>query len=112
MAGRKIRHFAFILTMPNVNTWNNRWSGEGKIFAKIESTNSAKQIPVLESLSGKSFGYDFGDGWYARVEVNEVDGAEKRKLNSKSSGFMGYEWMIRSIKEKGFIQPTNHGGGC
>ena len=104
----KTRHFAFILTMPSINTWNNRWSGEGKIFAKIESTNSPKQIPILEKFVGKSFGYDFGDGWYARVEVKEVDSTEKRKLNAKSDGFMGYEWMIESIKKKGFIEPATY----
>ena len=30
----------FELTFPRINTWNNRWSGEGKRYLRIKCNNN------------------------------------------------------------------------
>lgn len=92
---------AFILTMPGNNSWNGKWSGDGRLYCVVKSFT--KQATVDKILSRGSYGYDFGDGWYARVEVRQVDAEESRKLRAASQGFCGYEWMIDSILEYGKI---------
>ena len=76
----------FTLTMPNINTWNNTWSGVGNIYAK---TRPNKLVP--NEVVGKSFYYNFGDGWGANVSCR-LKGTEK-----PTNLFCGYNWMIRSI---------------
>ena len=57
----------------------------------------------MASIIGKSFGYNFGDGWFASVEVRAVNRSEARTLRKASQGFCGYEWMIESILYDGAI---------
>lgn len=90
---------AFILTMPGNNAWNGKWSGEGNLYAVVRSATKKK----IAKLAGTSYGYDFGDGWYARVNVKAVEGAEARQLRKDTRGFCGYEWMIDSIMTYGKI---------
>lgn len=82
----------FTLTMPNINTWNNTWSGVGNIYAK---TRPNKLVP--NEVVGKSFYYNFGDGWGASIAVEKMSSREAEKFMRKSNGFMGYDWMIDSI---------------
>jgi hypothetical protein len=91
---------AFTLSMPSNNSWNNRWSGQDKLYVKTlnfgrskKSNESANKI-----LAKKYFTYNFGDGWCASVAVKEVDSKEAATLRKKSAGFCGYDWMIDSIK--------------
>jgi len=93
---------AFILTMPGNNSWNGKWSGDGKCYAVVRSY-TGKRAKRLELIAGHSFGYNFGDGWFARVEVKTVDASESRRLRKASQGFCGYDWMIDSIVEDGKI---------
>lgn len=74
--------------MPGVNTWNGSWSGKNKLYVLIRESK--------DDLTGY-YNYDFGDGWRACVEVEEVDAKEARKLKRQSDGFCGYEWMVDSI---------------
>lgn len=93
----------FELTMPNFNTWNGHWSGEHKRFIRVKRNDSVPKERV-----GEDYYYDFGDGWGANVEVSMLPAAEARKLEKKSSGFMGYEWMIESIIKHGEIRKPKY----
>lgn len=82
----------FKLSMPNIGSWNGKWTGEEKIYARCK-----KNVEVPKEIIGNSFSYDFGDGWSANVKVEKVDSKLAVKIMSKSSGFYGYDWMIDSI---------------
>jgi len=97
---------AFELSMPNNNSWNGNWSGEGKLYVRVEKFNSKKAAQAI--LDKGYFSYDFGDGWRAGISVNEVNASEAAKLRRQSKGFCGYDWMIQSIRNKGMIEcPKN-----
>lgn len=94
-------YVAFRLSMPRNNAWNGKWGGEAKLFARVmkfRTRNAADEI-----LKRIDYGYDFGDGWFASVNVAEVSGEEKRRIEKQSSGFCGYDWMIDSICDFGRI---------
>lgn len=90
----------FILSMPGNNSWNGRWSGDGKVYA-IKRKVSTKKYDSLPD--GTSFGYNFGDGWYASVKCRKLDTAESRRVMKASQGFCGYEWMVDSVIQEGKI---------
>ncbi len=54
-------------------------------------------------LAGGRYYYYFGDGWGASVSVREVATSEAGKIERKSAGFCGYDWMIDSIIRHGEI---------
>lgn len=94
---------AFLLSMPGNNAWNGRWSGDGRCYAVLKSFTGKRADRLKDTLADRSFGYNFGDGWFARVEVKAVDSTEARRLRKASQGFCGYEWMIDSILADGKI---------
>lgn len=99
---------AFILTMPGNNAWNGKWSGEGTLYAVVRRFSDSKAGKArvhgfMVDAPKASFGYSFGDGWYARVTAQTVDAKEARTLRKNSKGFCGYEWMIDSIVANGQI---------
>ena len=55
-------------------------------------------MPQCGSWNGKWW-------WTACVSVTRLTAGEARKLERKSDGFCGYDWMIKSICNKGFIEP-------
>ena len=79
--------------MPNNGSWNGVYAGEQP--NNYEWVNVTKK--KADELDGKSFFYDFQDGWGARVVVTKA----KRE---KTSGFR-YPWMISEIIEEGRIIP-------
>lgn len=88
---------AYILTMPNVGSWNGKWTGEGDVHAvvrKYTNTEAPKE--------GHHY-YSFGDGWGANVQVKYVDAKEAHALQKASKGFCGYDWMIQEIFTLGRI---------
>ena len=89
---------AFLLSMPHVASWNNKWSGEGKIYARLRRDN---EVPA--EYIDQSFEYRWNDGWGASVEVKKVDAKEAAKIRKCSAGFYGYDWMIDSIIDHGKI---------
>ena len=89
---------AFELSMPGVNSWNGRWTGEARPHVKVLSVG-AKCL----AKPGR-YEYDFGDGWRAAVTVRTVDGATARKLRKASAGFCGYDWMVEEIRFHGRIK--------
>ncbi len=90
----------FILTMPQNNSWNGRWSGQENIYAKVSSESAYG----MKNIEEKNHYYSFGDGWVACVEVKRVDTKTANSYRKKSKGFCGYEWMIDEIIKFGTIR--------
>lgn len=95
---------AFILTMPNNNSWNGRWSGDRDLFVIVKKIEKKLANELLEI---ENFRYRWDDGWTANIEIKEIDSKEANKLRKKSQGFRGYEWMINSIIENKKIIKNN-----
>ena len=92
---------SFTLSMPSNNSWDGKWSGEDRNYIKVVVVNSKNAALILDK---GYFHYNFGDGWAAGIEIEEVTAAEAFKLKKKSDGFCGYDWMINSIISHGKIQ--------
>lgn len=90
----------FRLSMPNNNSWNGRWSGEGRNYTIVANLSDKLAAKVLGEKGRDSWGYNFGDGWFASVEGRAVPKGERLR---KSNGFCGYDWMVRSILTDGEI---------
>ena len=88
----------FTLSMPTRGSWNGRWSGEARVYARIFHNTD-----VPKDIIGKDFYYNWDDGWCACVSVTKVDSKEAAKIRKKSAGLCGYDWMIRSIIKNGEI---------
>jgi len=94
----------FKLSMPNIGSWNKKWSGEENYYSRIISfRGKAKKEKANKILLQENFYYNFGDGWGAMVSVRQVNSRDAVKIRKKSNGFYGYDWMINSIIEKGDI---------
>ena len=89
----------FTLSMPNRNTWNGKWTGDERIFAR---TRKDREVP--KEIVGKDFYHHWDDGWTACVTVEKMNCREANKLMKKSDGFCGYDWMIESIIRYGEIK--------
>ena len=89
----------FELSMPNRASWNGRWSGEADLYARVRDfVRSRDEMELAKSILAKpNYSYDFGDGWRANVSVRAVTSPEARKIERRSRGFSGYDWMIDSI---------------
>jgi hypothetical protein len=100
---------AFILTMPNVGSWDGKWTGEADLHAwvmnytKKYGTSKAAKGKIEPLLKKKNFYYGFGDGWDANIEVKTVTASGAAKIRKKTKGFCGYDWMIDSILQCGEI---------
>jgi hypothetical protein len=94
----------FTLTMPNVGSWNGKWSGEGDFYAVTRKFNKTDLDKAKKILAEGSYYYRWDDGWGANVLVKQIDSKESQKVKRKSKGFRGYDWMVSSIIEHGFIK--------
>lgn len=101
----KIMIVSFELTMPNVGSWNGKWTAADNKYYHIVSLNKEQKRKVTELINSlkTSFYYNFGDGWGANVKMELVDGREAGKRRKKSKGFSGYQWMCAEILEHGRI---------
>ena len=88
----------FELTIPNVGSWKGKWSGADKRYIR---TMDERKVP--KECWDKDFYYRWDDGWCACVSVKRAKASEAKKLEMRSSGFCGYDWMIKSIIECGCI---------
>jgi len=100
---------SFELTMPHKASWNGRWSGEDKKFYVVKKLSerfvkSNEHLKFLNESGRSSFYYRWDDGWGANVDVERIDGMQARHRRKISSGFCGYDWMIQSILDQGFIE--------
>lgn len=100
-------HIAFRLSMPGLNSWDGKWSGDGKLYAIVKNFRSvgSQRSEADKILAKKDFGYAFGDGWFASVSAHEVSAEEAKRIKKQSAGFCGYEWMVDSIMTHGVIKP-------
>lgn len=89
----------FELSMPSKGSWNGKWSQEGQLFVRTR-----RECDVPKELWGKSFFHRWDDGWTACVTLTQMSASEARKLERKSKGFCGYDWMIKSIIKYGDIR--------
>jgi hypothetical protein len=106
----------FELTMPNIGSWNGRWTGEGKKYYVIQHVYKKQESGkrILELLDGKesvSFYHRWEDGWGANVRLELIDAGERRRRQKVSAGFCGYNWMIDSIIKHGKIIIESKSGG-
>lgn len=91
----------FKLGMPSNRSWNGKWSGADRCYVRYHNV-SDKTLKRLALIGGEGyFTYRFDDGWMASVSVRVLSFGERKK---KSDGFCGYEWMIRSILDRGEIR--------
>jgi hypothetical protein len=108
---------SFQLTMPNVGSWNGKWSGASREYfvireffkTRVNHRNGAYASRIIELLDGKpckGFYYRWEDGWGANVTMEIIDAKEAKRRRKASSGFCGYEWMIDSIIKHGKILST------
>lgn len=104
LRGRGFAMIVFELTMPNINTWNNHWSGETKRFIRLRQNNC-----VPDDLIDNDYYYNFSDGWTACISVTKMSATEAHKLEKKAKGFCGYDWMITSIIKYGDIRTEQEG---
>ncbi len=96
---------AFTLSMPGVNSWDGKWSGDGDCYVIVKRFCGKKAAANAASILRCSrYSYSFGDGWCAAVAVADVDAKHARKLRARSRGFCGYDWMVESIMRHGVIQ--------
>lgn len=87
----------FELTMPNNSSWNGVDTGnKGGHYLHV---NVDKR--KADELDGKSFYYNFGDGWGANIKVT-------KHRKQKSNGFRGYDWMVDEILKYGKIFPVHN----
>jgi len=98
---------SFELTMPNVGSWNGKWTGADKkyfIVKKFSDKFFKKNIELLfEGKKSRSWYYGWNDGWGANVQAEIIDTIEGRKRMKLSKGFAGYDWMVDSIVQCGEI---------
>lgn len=87
---------AFTLSMPNVGSWNGKWTASGNLYARVINIGSKKR--ANEILAKSPFRYNFGDGWCASISAKKIEGKESRQIRKASRGFYGYDWMINSIR--------------
>lgn len=101
---------SFELTMPNVGSWNGKWTGADRKYYIIKSFRAKffKETiaPLFDGNQWNSWYYNFGDGWGANVRAEIIDAAEARKRQKLSKGFAGYDWMVDSIISHGSILNT------
>ena len=88
-----------LLPMPGVGSWNGKWSGSERLYMR---TWDERKVP--KEYWDKDFYYHWDDGWTACVTTTRMPAKEARKLERKSDGFCGYDWMIRSIIKNGDIR--------
>lgn len=89
-----MRRVKFTLSMPNVGSWNGKWSGSDKKYFRVFKMNDTEIKHLLQDTDTRYWYYDFGDGWGAGIMANIVPSGQKLP---KSDGFCGYDWMIDSI---------------
>lgn len=96
----RIKIVSFQLTMPNVGSWNGKWTGAAKLYYIIRKLRDTSQF-LKDGKTENSFHYSWNDGWGANVSVEIVDGKEAAKRRKISSGFCNYGWMVNNIIDHG-----------
>lgn len=102
---------SFELTMPNVGSWNGKWTGADQKYYIIKSLSNnvmkRDHFKQVLDIGSDNWYYSFGDCWGANVKAQLVDNNEAKKRRKLSKGFAGYDWMVDSIISYGEIMNTS-----
>jgi len=94
----------YTLSMPGRNSWNGKWSGDGRPYHIVRSyRGKTKEEQARVVLETQPHFYHWKDGWCARIGVRVVDSKEAARLRRKSAGFAGYDWMVNALQRYGHI---------
>jgi len=85
----------FTLTMPGCGSWNGVDTGAGRFHGIIKKYLSKEQIELI--LDTKNYRYQWDDGWAANIKAEIINSRDRKKIENKSQGFRGYDWMVDSI---------------
>ena len=90
-----MKRVVFRLSMPNVASWNGKWSGAGKNYVIVKKLTDkiVSELGITEE-KGNSWYYGWDYGWGAEVSARIAQKGERMK---KSDGFCGYGWMVDNI---------------
>lgn len=93
---------SFQLTMPNVGSWNGKWTGADRKYYVIRKLSdrymkSKEHFKDLLEKNRDNWHYSWNDGWGANVTAEIIDAKEATKRRKNSAGFAGYDWMVDSI---------------
>lgn len=100
-----MKTLSFELTMPNVGSWNGKWTGADRKYYIIKTVSDKYFNKTLTPLLGGNHNwyYNFGDGWGANVKMQIITALEAKQRRKNSKGFSGYDWMVDSIMRYGKI---------
>lgn len=104
-----MKRIEFRLSMPHVNSWNGKWTGNGRNYIIVQSMSDKVATNLLSGKDKESFYHDFGDGWTACVTARVVPSGERL---GKSDGFCGYNWMVDNIRAYGSTRPPKENCGA
>ncbi len=99
----------YTLTMPGKGSWDGKWSGESKFYARCRYYTKGEIDKILDGKDSRSWIYRWSDGWAAQVAALVVDTKKAAFTRKHSLGFCGYDWMIDSIEAHGKIIDTEGG---
>jgi len=98
-----MKRVEFRLSIPNVGSWNNKWSGKDRNYSIVRKVSDSRADKLLSGRVFASWFHHWGDGWSARVSARVVPVGERLK---KSDGFCGYDWMVTNILAYGDTDPN------
>ena len=81
-------YLQFILTMPGAASWNGKWSGDGRFYAKTRflRNDKAGKEQVAKVLEKSPYNYRWPDGWMAQVDVERITSRQAESVRKKSNG--------------------------
>ena len=88
---------SFEITFPNVGSWNGVFTGAKNLHFAFKIVTKQEGESLMQNNEYRNFYYNFGDGWGCNVKMTIISASDKRKIEKRNMGFMGYNWMIDSI---------------
>lgn len=102
MSDVAMHRVVFQLSMPGRSSWDGRWSGEGRNYARVRDLSDDQVARLGISESPRYWTHRWSDGWVAEISARVVPAGEEL---AKSDGFNGYDWMIDNL----IVRGTPHG---
>lgn len=89
-----MRTISFELTMPNVGSWNGKWTGAENKYYVIEKIsdrylNSKEYFKTLLERGWDSWYYNFGDGWGQMSGLKSLMPPKPKKERKCQKGLLG-----------------------
>jgi len=89
-----MKRVEFRLSMPNVGSWNGKWTSSAKNYSLVINLANKKCEELGIGPNGKYWHHSWDDGWGAGITARIMFKGEKKP---KSDGFCGYDWMVYNI---------------